>query len=238
MAFRVIMIENEVDIHIKLNQLVIRKEGKETWVPLDDISMIVMDNLSSKVTVRTLCQLSEQGIGMIVCNQQHLPSGYYGAYILESIRRYFSSYKYAEKENRWRDNVFIDGKNPGRKYFSIISISSKADLLRCINLSKQSLLVEYLKELLQDFDLQKQLEQLEITVAQMFLQLNEELRQMGQISLNYEMSEVSFLFSVSLEGYPVVEKDSIEGITVFGEDLFQMPNAERLSNFLEQSYPY
>ena len=80
MAFRVIMIENEVDIHIKLNQLVIRKEGKETWVPLDDISVIVMDNLSSKVTVRTLCQLSEQGIGMIVCNQQHLPPGYYGAY--------------------------------------------------------------------------------------------------------------------------------------------------------------
>lgn len=80
MAFRVIFIENEVAIKVKLNNLVITKEDKDVWVPLDDISMIVMDNLSSVITARLLVQLSEAGIGLMLCNQQHLPTGFYSAY--------------------------------------------------------------------------------------------------------------------------------------------------------------
>ena len=80
MAFRVILIENEVTIKVRLNNLIVTKEGNDTWVPLDDISMIVLDNLSSTITARLMCQLSEHGIGLILCNQEHLPTGFYGAY--------------------------------------------------------------------------------------------------------------------------------------------------------------
>lgn len=80
MAFRVILIENEVEIKVKLNNLIITKDGENIWVPLDDISMIVMDNLSSMLSARLLCQLSEQGIGFMLCNQEHLPTGYYSSY--------------------------------------------------------------------------------------------------------------------------------------------------------------
>ena len=80
MAFRVILIENEVSIKVKLNNLVITKGGQDIWVPMDDISMIVMDNLSSEITTRLLCQLSEQGIGLMICDQAHLPTGYYSSY--------------------------------------------------------------------------------------------------------------------------------------------------------------
>lgn len=69
MAFRVILIENEVAIKVKLNNLIITKCGEDIWVPLDDISMIVMDNLSSNLSTRLMCQLSEQGIGLMLCNQ-------------------------------------------------------------------------------------------------------------------------------------------------------------------------
>ena len=53
MAFRVVLIENEVGMRVKLNNLIVSKAGKEIWIPLDDISMIVMDNLSSNMTFRS-----------------------------------------------------------------------------------------------------------------------------------------------------------------------------------------
>lgn len=80
MAFRVVLIENEVTIKVKLNNLIVTKEGEDIWIPLDDISMIVLDNLSSMLSARLLCQLSEQGIGLMICNQKHLPTGYYSSY--------------------------------------------------------------------------------------------------------------------------------------------------------------
>ncbi len=42
MAFRVVLIENEVEIKVKLNNLIVTKEGNDIWIPLDDISIIVM----------------------------------------------------------------------------------------------------------------------------------------------------------------------------------------------------
>ena len=43
-------------------------------------------------------------------------------YIFESIRRYFSTYKYREEANKWRDNVKLDNETVGRKFFTVISI--------------------------------------------------------------------------------------------------------------------
>ena len=37
MAFRVVLIENEVTIKVKLNNLIVTKEGEDIWIPLDDI---------------------------------------------------------------------------------------------------------------------------------------------------------------------------------------------------------
>lgn len=36
MAFRVVLIENEVTIKVKLNNLIVTKEGEDIWIPLDD----------------------------------------------------------------------------------------------------------------------------------------------------------------------------------------------------------
>ena len=80
MAFRVVLIESEVKIRVKLNNLIITKCGKDTWIPLDDISIIVIDNLASEISIRLLCMLSERGIGLMVCNQEHLPTGFYSSY--------------------------------------------------------------------------------------------------------------------------------------------------------------
>ena len=51
-------------------------------------------------------------------------------YIFESLRRYFGTFKYSESKNKWRDNVFIDNNQVGRKFFSVLSISNKIDIIQ------------------------------------------------------------------------------------------------------------
>jgi len=80
MAFRVIMIENEVSINVKLNNLVIHRGADELWVPIDDVSMIVIDNLKINITARMLCLLAMHNVGVVLCNQEHLPIGFYSSY--------------------------------------------------------------------------------------------------------------------------------------------------------------
>ncbi len=124
MAFRVVLIENEVAIKVKLNNLVITRDGKDIWVPLDDISMIVMDNLSSVITARLLCQLSEAGIGLMLCNQQHLPSGFYSAYDNHSRSSKVIGYQIGKDrgyyDNLWREIVAAKVTNQAKSYFRLM----------------------------------------------------------------------------------------------------------------------
>ncbi|MCR5416654.1 MAG: type II CRISPR-associated endonuclease Cas1 [Pseudobutyrivibrio sp.] len=80
MAFRVVLIESECSIHLKLNNLLINKGEGDLWIPLDDISIIVLDNLKIEVTVRLLSTLAEHNIGVVFCDMEHLPIGFYCSY--------------------------------------------------------------------------------------------------------------------------------------------------------------
>ena len=111
-------------------------------------------------------------------------------YILESLRKYFSSFKYSEEKSKWRDNVFIDDENVGRKYFSVTSISCREDLINEIKISKQSMLSKYIQCLLQEFDWQKRIEIIDEQLAHIFLELNEKMSEIGPIELNYSTSEI------------------------------------------------
>lgn len=120
MAFRVVLIENEVAIKVKLNNLVITKNDKDIWIPLDDISMIVMDNLSTVITARLLCQLSEAGIGLMLCNQQHLPTGYYSSYDNHSRSSKVIGYQIDKSrdyyDSIWRQVVTAKIENQAKAY--------------------------------------------------------------------------------------------------------------------------
>ncbi len=80
MAFRIVMIENDVSIHLKYNNLLINKGDGDIWIPLDDISVIVLDNLKIQFTVRLMSMLAEYNIAVIICNVEHLPIGFYCSY--------------------------------------------------------------------------------------------------------------------------------------------------------------
>lgn len=234
-------------------------------------------------------------------------------YILESIRKYFSTYKYSEERNRWRDNVKIDNELVGRKFFTILSIGGISDLLAMIKWSKQSLMVEYVKQLMLKYDLQQHLQIINEELEEIFQVLNEDIGNLGEVELTYTMSdtweviqksnitgreqsiledkesveliliflnlleqvmqvtpkkmivimenldhlisrteyenilnkmqiismkyEVYFIVSTSLEGYAKFKKDICSGITVFGDVDVQIPEWERISDFINDNYP-
>lgn len=234
-------------------------------------------------------------------------------FIIESIRRYFSTFKYAEQNNKWRDNVTIDNNLVGRKFFSIISVQNVQQLTSAIKWSKQSMLTEYVKQLLQNFDCQTHLQLINEEVEKMFLMLNEHIASVGDIELTYSPADVwdmvqktdvcgfdyepieeknnyeliliflrlleeilqreprktliifenidhlvtineyrqiieklksitskfniYFILSTSLNNYVVCEPEFCEGISIFGDENFQMPEYSKLSNFIQDNYP-
>lgn len=109
MAYRVIMIENSISLSIKLNNLIIYKDEQEIWIPLEDISIIVIDNLRISITLRTLCAFSENNIALITCNQKHLPNGLFTDF--DNHSRASKVLKYQLQKNKdyydelWREIV-------------------------------------------------------------------------------------------------------------------------------------
>ena len=80
MSFRVVLIENQMDIKVKLDNLVFQKDEKEIRIPVSDISTIVIDNLKLNLSARTLCLLAQNNVAVVLCNQEHLPIGFYCSY--------------------------------------------------------------------------------------------------------------------------------------------------------------
>lgn len=150
-------------------------------------------------------------------------------YIFESIRRYFSTYKYCEEKNKWRDNVIIDNELVGRKYFCVISIRDIEDVLQMIRWSKQSLMMEYVKNIMQKFDWQIHLRNITEEVEKMFQLINEDVSRLGDIELTYSMSEV----------WDMIQKSNVSGIddTVL-EDKSNYELLLILVNLIEQVLAY
>ncbi len=112
MAFRMLLIENEVNIKLNLDNLVITKEGKDIWVPIKDLSMIVLDNLKINITARMLCALAKNNVGIIICDQEHLPIGFYSSF--DNHSRISKTIKYqTEKDDKFLCRSL--GKNSKRK---------------------------------------------------------------------------------------------------------------------------
>ncbi|WP_051234265.1 type II CRISPR-associated endonuclease Cas1 [Butyrivibrio sp. NC3005] len=80
MAYRVVMLESDVSLRLKYNNLLIDKGEGDIWIPLEDISVIVVDNLKTNFTARLMSTLADYNISMIICNLEHLPIGLFGAY--------------------------------------------------------------------------------------------------------------------------------------------------------------
>lgn len=72
MGYRRLMIENPVEISIKNEQLVIRKETTYTF-PIEDIDALLFECPQVKISASTLSKLAEFGCATFFCDSKHMP---------------------------------------------------------------------------------------------------------------------------------------------------------------------
>lgn len=141
-------------------------------------------------------------------------------YIFESIKKYFSSYKYSEEKNPWRDNVWMDGELLGRKYFQVITIENKKDLISYINLSKQGFMHLYIKHLLQGFECKVELELIENSLEKIVYELNQNISCLGDIKLEFKEADI----------WEIVQKTEL--VSGAEQDIEALENIDLMESFL------
>lgn len=140
-------------------------------------------------------------------------------FILESFRRYFSTYKYQEERNKWRDNIKINNEMVGRKFFTVLSVKEISEIIMMIKWSKQSLMVEYVKQLMKKFDWQLHMRTINEELEEMFLMMNADIGRLGDVELTYAMSDLWDMIqktNVTGSNQTVLDnKDNYELIMIF-----------------------
>lgn len=87
MSFRSIIISNSARLILKNNNLIINN-GEEFQIPIEDISVLVIEGISVNLTNRLLSKLSNNNIATIICDEKHLPSS-----IVLPLNTHYRSYK-------------------------------------------------------------------------------------------------------------------------------------------------
>lgn len=75
MSWRVVMIEQGERMRLRLDNLHVQKGSKEYTIPLSDISIIVVSNLDTVLSIRLMDAFTVYNIGLVVCDYKHHPSG-------------------------------------------------------------------------------------------------------------------------------------------------------------------
>lgn len=222
MAFRVILIENEVEIKAKLNNLIVTKEGEDIWIPLDDISMIVMDNLSSMLSARLLCQLSEQGIGlMFMINDelekifQMLNEEINQLGNIELIYTMSDVWDMVQKSSVTGNNeTLLEDKG---NYELLVIFLNLIEQVMNANPKKVLVIIENIDHLISRKE---------------YMDILEKLQNIG---MRYD---IYFILSTSMDGYARCDKALCSGISIWGNIDFQMPEFDKLIMYIQENYPY
>ena len=96
MTWRVVHVSQSEKMRLKLDNLLVQKMGQEFTVPLSDISIIVAEGGDTVVTLRLLSALSKYNIALVVCDNEHLPTGIY-----HSQNGHFRAYKRLKEQMDW-----------------------------------------------------------------------------------------------------------------------------------------
>lgn len=75
MAFRSILISEATKINLDLNNIVIRYNGDNYHINLDEISTLVLDDARCLVSIKLLSELCEKGVNVILTDGSHKPVG-------------------------------------------------------------------------------------------------------------------------------------------------------------------
>ena len=71
--WRIIVIQNDSDISINNENLIIKNKDGVFIINLSEISVLIIDNIKSKISTYTMFKLSEYNVCIIFCDDKHMP---------------------------------------------------------------------------------------------------------------------------------------------------------------------
>ena len=143
-------------------------------------------------------------------------------YIIQSLYKYFSGGKYASYEEQMQDNIRIEGRKVGRKYFSVFHVAARESLINAIRISRSSMMAQYFSNLCIDFECQNIIDEIAEGLERLYLELNRELQS------NMKMLEIGYSTKSIME---IVQISEVFGV---GERALEsLSNVELLDTYLE-----
>lgn len=146
-------------------------------------------------------------------------------YLRKSIGYHFSSHKYMDYEQDMIGNIRMNGEEVGRKYLECTMIESREDLIKQVALSKTSLGMQVLQEVLKSFDQQQIQSQVQRLIEKMYVSLNQELQLSNGIQFVFEDSKLGDMMQSSMltdaEGRSLAEMDNEKLLQILLDFLFQ-----------------
>lgn len=73
MSTKIVEIENGDQLHLFLNNLIIRTKDNKIHIPINDIDVLLINNFKLKITINIINALTENNVLIIICNNQYLP---------------------------------------------------------------------------------------------------------------------------------------------------------------------
>lgn len=110
--------------------------------------------------------------------------------VIEIIRKYFSGSKYMEYESMFECMISLDNGEIGRKTFELYYVAEIEDLINNIKLNKTSMVAKLIKNYIAGFECQEYMQKIDDELMQICNKINNEISQLGDIQLRYEMSEL------------------------------------------------
>lgn len=74
MGYRQVIVKKSEKLSFKDEQLLIKKDGNDIKIPLEDINFILIEDNSTNITCKLLSKIGEYSICLLVCNDKFEPS--------------------------------------------------------------------------------------------------------------------------------------------------------------------
>lgn len=80
MAWRTVLLQNAMKLKLEHGQLKCSRDDGSVTIPVEDITVLIMDSLQITLTAGLLNALQKHGVAVIVCGENHHPGGLFLPY--------------------------------------------------------------------------------------------------------------------------------------------------------------
>ena len=100
MAWRIVYVTEVESLSLNMNSLKVQKGDLDIKIPLPDIFAVVIEDLTVRVSIRLLTELSKYNILVVMCNQQHLPECY-----IQPVSGHYGQYSQMQNQLNWSQDM-------------------------------------------------------------------------------------------------------------------------------------